>query len=229
MKTPLVTASLTFRFLVAVDIEGFSRRSAAEQAKIQDDLDCAMSKAAAEAGLHRKAWYRQPGGDGELAVLPSGASGLSLVSDYPRSLALMLAELNDQVHPGSRLRIRMAIHHGTVSPGRFGPVGSGPITVCRLVDSRVLRQTLKERADLDIALIVSAAVYDEVVQSGFHELDPKVFHRTRVGVKGTYFTGYLCESIFARDPGVCVTAARFTGTSVEPTPRVKPLPQTAAS
>ena len=131
-----VISSLAFRFLVAIDIESFSQRSAAEQARIQDDLERAMSEAAASVGLDRKTWYRQPRGDGELAVLPADANGLSLVADYPRSLASVLAEINRSADSDSRLRVRMAIHHGTVYPGKFGPVGKGPITVSRLLMHR---------------------------------------------------------------------------------------------
>jgi len=118
-----VSASLSLRFLVAIDIEGFSERSVAAQAKIQDDLEQAMSQAAASVGLDRKFWYHQPRGDGELAVLPADTNGLSLVADYPRSLASVLAETNRSADRGSRLRVRMAIHHGAVYPGRFGHVG----------------------------------------------------------------------------------------------------------
>lgn len=119
---------LAFRFLTAVDVEGFSRRPTAEQAKIQDDLEFAISTAASRADLDRRRWYRQPRGDGELAVLPQGVNGLSLVADYPRSLAVVLGEINRSANPGSRLRIRVAIHHGAVFPGGpFGPVGAAPI------------------------------------------------------------------------------------------------------
>src|SRR5580704_6883593 len=162
-----------------------------QQARIQDDLERAMAEAAASAGLDRAFWYRQPRGDGELAVLPVDANGVSLVADYPRSFASALAELNRSTSRDSRLRVRMAIHHGTVYPGRFGPVGKGPITVARLVDAAVLKQALRQRTDVDIALIVSDAVYSEIVQSRFHELDPKLFHRTNVRVKGNSYIGYL--------------------------------------
>lgn len=150
-----------------------------------------MAKAAATAGLDRRSWYRQPRGDGELAVLPADVNGLSLVADYPRSFAFALGETNRSAEPGSRLRVRMAIHHGTVYPGRFGPIGKGPITVSLLVDAQVLRRALRERLDVDLALIVSDAVYSDIVQSQFHELNPKLFYRTNVRTKGDSFIGYL--------------------------------------
>jgi class 3 adenylate cyclase len=184
-------SSLAFRFLVAIDIEGFSRRSAAGQAVLQENLEYAMSEAAASAGLDRELWYRQPRGDGEFAMLPADADGLALVADYPRRLESVLAEINRSADQGSRLRVRVAIHHGAVYPGPFGPVGSGPITVCRLVDAKVLRQTLVQRNELDVALIVSAAVYDEIVQSRLSELDPQMFRRASVRIKDRDYVGYL--------------------------------------
>lgn len=91
--------------------------------------------------------------------------------------------------------MRLAIHHGTIYPGPFGPVGKGPTTVSRLLDAPVLRQRIQQQANLDIAWIVSDAVYNEIVQSRFHELDPANFHRTRARIKGTSFVGYLfCET-----------------------------------
>lgn len=45
MHTPGLE-SLAFRFLVAVDVAGFSQRHAAEQARAQDDLEMAITQAA---------------------------------------------------------------------------------------------------------------------------------------------------------------------------------------
>jgi hypothetical protein len=187
--------SLALRFLVAVDVEGFSQRYAAEQAKAQDDLESAMTQAAANAGLDRARWYRQPRGDGELAVLPQRVNGLSLVADYPRKLASSIADVN-LANGESRLRIRLAIHHGAVAPGRFGPVGTALVAISRLVDSEVARQQLRQRSDLDITLIVSATVYDEVIQSRLHDLNPEAFRRVTMRAKGISYVGYLYQDNF---------------------------------
>jgi hypothetical protein len=190
---------LAFRFLLVVDVEGFSQRYAAEQARIQDDLEYAMSQAAAGARLDRKRWYRQPRGDGELAVLPPGTNGLSLVADFPPRLASMLARVNRTASARSRLRARVAIHHGTVAPGQFGLVGAAPVVVSRLADASMLRHQLRQRADIDIALIVSGAVYNEVIQSRFHNLNPEAFCRTSVRSKGVSYVGYLYQGTFATE------------------------------
>lgn len=197
--------SLAFRFLVAVDIAGFSQRHAAGQARAQDDLEMAITQAAASAGLERERWYRQPSGDGELAVLPQGADGLSLVADYPRDLAASVANVN-RANRAPRLRLRLAIHHGAVAPGRFGPVGAALIVISRLVDAEVTRQQLRQQSDLDIALIVSAAVYDEVIQSRLHNLDPETYRRVLVKAKGIPYVGYLCQGdLSLREPEVAVS------------------------
>jgi hypothetical protein len=190
--------SLAFRFLIAIDVEGFSQRHTAEQARVQDDLEHAMTLAAASAGLDRKRWYRQPRGDGELAVLPESADGLSLVADYPRKLSAAIAVVNEAGKGAPRLRVRMAIHHGAVAPGRFGPVGAAPIVVSRLVDAEIVRQQLRQRGNLDIALIVSTTVYDEVIQSRLRDLHPEAFRRTIIRAKGATYVGYLCQDIFTR-------------------------------
>jgi hypothetical protein len=201
---------LEFRFLVAIDVEGFSRRGAAQQALAQDDLERAVTQAALEAGLDRRCWYRQPRGDGELAVLPEGTDGLSLVSDYPRRLAATVAAVNQAADRGPRLRVRMAIHHGAVAPGRFGygPVGLAPIVISRLVDAEIVRRQLRQRSDLDVALIVSATVYDEVIQSRLHGLHPEAFHRTLVRVKGISYVGYVCHDNTSRNNPAAVISKK---------------------
>ncbi len=209
---------LACRFLVAVDIEGFSQRAAAGQAKVQDDLERAMTRAAASTGLDRGRWYRQPRGDGELDVLPEDIDGLSLVARYPRELAATVAAVNRARERGPRLRVRMAIHHGAVAPGCFGLVGAAPVVISRLVDAKAVRQQLRQRSDLDIALIVSTYVYDEVIQSRLCDLNPEAFRRAAIKAKGIAYTGYLYQDNFGPRDQVAsgaTTAASGTQPAVQ--------------
>ena len=89
----------------------------------------------------------------------------------------------------------MAIHHGAVAPGRFGPVGAAPVAVSRLVDAETLRQQLRHHSETDIALIVSATIYNEIIQSRLRDLDPDAFRRTIVRAKGTSYVGYLYQDV----------------------------------
>ena len=89
----------------------------------------------------------------------SGGLGLYLVADYPRELASTVAAVNDAGKGRQRLRVRLAIHHGAVAPGRFGPVGAAPVVISRLVDAEPVKQQLRQRSDLNTALIVSACPF----------------------------------------------------------------------
>jgi hypothetical protein len=211
--------SLDFRFLVGVDIVGFSQRHAAGQAKAQDDLDSAMTQAAEGAGLNRGRWYSQPRGDGDLAVLPLGINALSLLADYPRKLASAIADAN-LTNAESRLRVRLAIHHGIVVPGRFGPVGTALVTISRLLDAEAARQHLRRRSDLDVALIVSVTIYDEIVRSRLRDLNPEDFRRITTKAKGVSYIGYIYQDNFGA-PDCVIPAPRAPETSELALPRAE--------
>ena len=182
-------ACLAYRYLTAVDIEGFSSLHALDQLQMLDDLSQILDIAATRVGLDRALWQVQERGDGELAVLPPDTDGPRLIADYPRELADALSEVNSERR--SRLRIRMAMHHGTLVQGRFGPVGQGPIVVSRLLDSDELRKYLAQRVELDVVLIVSASLHSDVIETRLHHLDPAQFTRADVLVKGRPYPAYI--------------------------------------
>lgn len=180
---------LAYRYLAAVDVEGFSSLDTLDQLQLLDDLGQVLDIAANRAGLDRALWQVQERGDGELAVLPPNTDGPRLIADYPREVADALSEVNGERR--SRLRIRMAIHHGTRVQSRFGPVGQGPIVVSRLLDSDELREYLAQREELDVALIVSASLHSDVIETRLHHLNPAQFVRVDVLVKGRSYPAYI--------------------------------------
>jgi len=184
-----ICACLAYRYLAAVDIEGFSSLHTSDQVRMQDDLGQVLDIAATRVGLDRALWQVEERGDGELAVLPADTDGPRLIADYPRELTDALSEINSGRR--IRLRIRVAMHHGTLVQGRFGPAGKGPIVVSRLLDSDELRQYLTQRTELDLVVIVSASLHDDVIETRLHNLDPAQFARTDVLVKGRSYPAYI--------------------------------------
>jgi len=189
VDTDRICDRLAYRYLAAVDIEGFSSLSALEQVQMQADLSRVLDIAANRACLNRPLWQLEMRGDGELAVLPAETDGPGMIADYRRELAGALAEVNRSRQ--RRMRIRVALHHGTVVQGRFGPAGQGPIVVSRLLDSGELRHYLAERAGLDLALIVSESLYRDVIETRFRGLEPAEFTPVCISAKGVSYPAYI--------------------------------------
>ncbi|MFG2015939.1 hypothetical protein [Actinomadura geliboluensis] len=228
-------AQLSYRLLVAVDIQGYSRRDAREQLRAQRQLSDALDRAARGVGLDRARWDKQVGGDGELATLPEGTDPAPVAGDFVILLDEALREVNDGVGGagGGRypLRVRLALHHGTLTAGPFGPAGDAPITVQRLLDATPLRRLLSGDTGRDLAYVVSDSLFDDVVRTGFCTLPPQEFQAVKVAAKGAVFRGHIHTGRAAgRAPG---TAGARGGPASRPAPeapegRVLTLPRLAA-
>ncbi|SEG80343.1 hypothetical protein SAMN04489712_11365 [Thermomonospora echinospora] len=182
---------LVYRLLVAVDIQGYSKRDTREQLHAQRDLSQALDRAAAGAGLDRARWDKQVGGDGELAMLPEDADLAPVVGDFPLLLAAGLRALNRERSGRPRLRIRLAVHHGTLTAGPFGPAGDAPIVVQRLLDAVPLRRLLADEPERDLAYMVSDSLYADVVRTGFTRMAPGDFQAVKVTAKGAAYRGHI--------------------------------------
>jgi hypothetical protein len=186
-----LNARLTYRLVLATDIEGYSRRNAEQQRCAQADLCRVLGSAAQRAGLDRDRWHRQDRGDGELAVLPERIDVLRAVGDLTRHMAAALAELNGGRPAHRLLRVRLALHHGTLTAGPLGPAGDAPIVASRLVDADAGRRYLHIRPEHDMVVIVSASLYNDVIATGYCSLDPADFTDFRAVIKDRTYDGYI--------------------------------------
>jgi hypothetical protein len=139
------------RLCVAVDVEGYSRRSVAEQRSTQTALrhvlDEVWSGIAAD---------RQPNGDGEVALAPCGA-------DETAVLAHILTTL-DSTCSATNLRLRAAAHAGHAAVGANGFVGHAVVRTCRMLHAAALRHALADDpAPSGVALLVSESLFEDVV------------------------------------------------------------------
>ncbi len=185
---------LIYGLVVAVDIENFSRLDTLGQLLLQAQLNDVLDLAAHKALLDRDMWYRQLRGDGELAVLPPDTDVAWVLADFTERLIEALGQLRMTRQSEPRLRLRLAMHHGTLTAGLFGPVGSAPIIACRLLDARVARQALRAESAGDLVLVISQQLYHDVVETRFHGLAPERFRPMRTSAQGMTYSGYLCAS-----------------------------------
>jgi hypothetical protein len=182
---------LVYRLLVAVDIQGYSKRTTIEQLRAQRQLSEALDGAASDIGLDRARWEKQVGGDGELATLPEGVDPAPVAGGFVIGLAARLRELNRDTRGGPALRVRLSLHHGTLTEGPFGPAGDAPIVVQRLLDAGPLRRLLIDDPARDLAYVVSESLFEDVVRTGFCALPPTRFQAIKVIAKGATFRGHI--------------------------------------
>ncbi|WP_018657821.1 hypothetical protein [Actinomadura flavalba] len=197
---------LLYRLMLAVDIQGYSKRSTRDQLSAQRQLCAALDTAARAAGTDRALWDKQVGGDGELATLPEGVDPAPVAGDFVLALEEELGALNTGV--GTPLRVRVALHHGTLTAGPFGPAGDAPIVVQRLLDAAPLRALLRDDPARDVAYVVSDSLFDDVVRTGFCALSPAEFTPVRVQAKGAVFRGHIRTGSLDGAPGRPALAAR---------------------
>lgn len=189
------------RLIVAVDMRRYSAMDPLGQLDAQQAMTGVLDEAAANARLDRSRWERQPQGDAELAILPPDTDEAVVVADFSRELATSLRRANRALNPGARLRLRLAVHCGVLHRGPLGYPGAAPVETCRLLDAPGLKDALAASDEADLALIVSARLFHDIVEPGYRGLRPELFRRVDVTVKEYRGTGYLTLPGAAMPPG----------------------------
>lgn len=216
--------------LIMSDAKDYSSRNEVDQHELQQTIVDVYEEAAHLAMLDRAGWTVQPGGDGELAVLPRNQLMTRVIDEFPKALREVLAVHNSSARPAMRLRMRLALHEGLVRSAAGGYAGTGVVTVSRMVDSPIARQALAECPEADLVVLVSQTLYNEYVQQGHTVAPPGVFREVAISVK-TY-----SDHAWLLVPGHDVHALKLDvpaepgePTSSEPTPPPAPTPAGSAA
>jgi hypothetical protein len=185
-------SSLVDKFVLGVDIEGYSSRTTREQQQVQRSLDEILTGAARAVGLDRSQWERQPGGDGELAVLPDSTDLVTMVRPFVTQLGILLADHNQDHKSALRIRLRLAMHVDALTTGTLGTAGPALVVLSRFLDSSPLKSALQETA-ADLVLLISEPVYRKAVLAEMGGLRPAQFTRLTIDIPAKAFrdAGYL--------------------------------------
>ncbi|WP_433677956.1 hypothetical protein [Nocardia sp. CA-119907] len=181
------------RLLLSVDAVGYGAGDDQRHRTIQSGLLTVLERAATQVGLDRSAWAKQQAGDGELAILPPDQSDREpvVVDDFVRELNAALAEHNEDLQDKARLRLRLAIHFGAAAPADNGFAGKGVVVVSRLVESAQIKSALGVVHAADLAVILSAQVYRDVIVPRYTSLAKTSFREVLVRNKEYAESAYL--------------------------------------
>lgn len=180
------------RGMIAIDIASFGHpsRSSAVQAHLRSGLYTIVSEAFAASDLSWDQCYREDRGDGILIVTPPDVSTSLLVDPMILQLASGVRHHNRLSSEAAKIRLRIAVHVGSVTVDEHGMSGAAIVSLFRLLDARAFKEA-STRSDTDVDLIVSDLFYDSVVRHGLSMLDPTGFLPIVEQVKETRVRGWV--------------------------------------
>ncbi|TCO55622.1 hypothetical protein [Actinocrispum wychmicini] len=175
------------RLCVAVDIERFSRFTTVQAGRAQQRLLWVVRRARQQAGIREGHVVLQQAGDGQLAILPPALDGAAVIPQLQEGIWAALRDINSELSDHARIRLRVALYQGHVSPGDNGWVGHATTAVHRLLDSTPAREALRAQPSADFVLIVGADIYRDYLLDHPSRIGPDVFHRVEVDIPAKDF------------------------------------------
>ncbi|HEY6795837.1 MAG TPA: hypothetical protein VI248_14250 [Kineosporiaceae bacterium] len=193
------------RLCLGVDLFRYSRHDTDAHLDGQARLVRILEHACRRAGVPRVRVQGQDQGDGRLLVLPTGADDVHVVPELILGLRDGLYRSNASPGLFGRIRMRAAVGHGRISRAPSGYIGEGVIEVSRLVDSRPVRDALERREESDLALAVTAGLYQDVLALDLPGLPAEQFQAITVHLPEKDFRAeawlYVPRSAPVRDLG----------------------------
>jgi len=170
-----------YRTILTADIEGYGRpaRTNPERVKLRRHLAGWCDDLLGKAGVRADQWCRQDTGDGWIVSIDPHLPRDVLLVTFLVGLRRRLARYNSGRPTPRQVRVRLAVHGGDVLPDPDPLVGEAVNLACRLRDAPAVRARLGVTVQ-PLALVVSEAIYDEIVKHGYsydaQRLDPSEWH-----------------------------------------------------
>ncbi|MFJ5529556.1 hypothetical protein [Streptomyces sp. NPDC093261] len=189
------------RTILLLDIERFSDRDDVEQAYLRRMLYDITDRTLEGAGIDETRRLRADRGDSVMALIDANAPVTALLRALLTDVPAHLRTVNRMASRSAQIRLRGVVATGYVAVDEHdGWVGSDLNHACRLLDARLLREALRERAD-DFALCVSDALYTGVVRHDHVGVPAADFHPVTVESKNGPLKAWLHGPV----PGATVT------------------------
>lgn len=200
------------------DVAGFGdpSRDDADRRVVRETTYGILLTALESSGVPASECHREDRGDGALVVVSPAVPTASLIDPLAQHLAVALRLHNHRASAAVRIRLRVALHVGPITPDAEGLGGQVIIRTARLLEAPALKTALADRG-ADLGFIVSPFVYDAFVSHLHGVMDPRAFERVTVQVKETtteawmYLTGTSAAPAAASAPDRPRASTVFSG------------------
>jgi len=156
------------RSIVAVDVEGSTRRTNPERGKLRRILYALLDQALAETGIN--ASHLEPlidRGDGVLVLIRphDDVPKTALIGVLVPELAALLDEHNAAIADlALRMRLRAVIHAGEIHDDGRGFYGEDLDLAFRLLDAPKVKRALRDTPEAPMVLVVSEEIFGGIVR-----------------------------------------------------------------
>jgi tetratricopeptide (TPR) repeat protein len=175
------------RTILAIDVEGFTRRQRRDVDRLQmrRELYRLLEQALARAGLQTGDFQSEDRGDGILVLLNAEVPKTRVLPWLVLRLAAGLNRYNKTAPETTRLRLRAVVHAGEVASDTYGHASKDLNLTFRLLDSDLLRGYLAN-SRTSLVLLVSASIYNDIIEQGYRDIDAEAFQPVQVAAKATH-------------------------------------------
>jgi hypothetical protein len=180
---PPVREGPVHRSIVAVDVEGSTKRNNPAKGKLRRILYELLERALTAAGIGpRHLEELADRGDGVLILIRpyDDVPKTVLVGRLIPALTALLAEHNATVaEPELRMRLRAVVHAGEVHDDDWGFYGDDIDVAFRLLEAPTVKKVLRDAPEAPLALVISEEIWAGIVRHEYVDSGP---YRQRIRV-----------------------------------------------
>ncbi|MEU8797527.1 hypothetical protein [Spirillospora sp. NPDC048819] len=160
------------------------------------------------AGLCWTEAIREDRGDGVLLIASSNEPPALLIDPLLELIRARLQRHNKLASAAGRIRLRVALHLGSVVCDDHGVIGTAVNHMFRLLDAPQLREALDE-PNVDLAFIASQQIYESVIRT-HGSLTPDNYLPVECQVKETVAPAWITIPVRYRRPRLTRPHASIT-------------------
>ncbi|MEU7786555.1 hypothetical protein [Amycolatopsis sp. NPDC049159] len=181
-EAPFDSGDLHHVSMLLVDIEDHGTRPDKIKGVLRAALRRMVTAAIEHAGV-TPLQAPEAAGDSLRYVFGPGTPKNRLIDPLIPALTRELVAYNRTALPGAHMRLRAVVDSGELFRDEYDFFGSALNDAYGLLNSDVLRDSLRQRPEQPLALMVSHEIYDGVVRHAYGAIDPADYVATTVPLK----------------------------------------------